>query len=301
MQGFILPELIIESIIRDGLANLKANPKVVESIFAQLTRAYASRKYGDAEIAKIKTLINDKSKEIAILFSYHEVDAKPFSYSIMVGTDSEAKSRTHLDDHYEGIEEQIVDEAELEALHRVNDLEVLSYNERTGKVTVSDSTDLSPVYRNMIYVDAAENEFPILTGINNTPGDKSFFIQKQAEVDFSEATGYIKSSLDYKAYEIRGTTSQVNLIIGVHSKDALTTKYMYILLKYFLLSRKKDLIKRGIYTMSYDGSDFNRDSQYVGDQVFSRFLTISGKIDDTWRSDEVILIDNIDIKGTPID
>jgi hypothetical protein len=301
MTGFILPELIIESIIRDGLANLKANPKVIESVFAQLTRAYANRKYGLAEITKIKALIADPSKEIAILFSYHEVDSKPYSYSIMVGTDSENKARTHLDDHFEGIEEQITDPIELEALHRVDNINVTGYDPLTGKVSVVDATDLSPVYRNMIYVDAAGTEFTILTGINNTPGDKSFFIQKQAEVDFVTPTAYIRSSLDYKAYEVRGTTSAVNLIVGVHSKDALTTKYLYILLKYFLLSRKKDLIKRGIYTVTYDGSDFNRDSQFTGDQVFSRFLTISGKIDDIWRSDEVILIDNIEINGVPVE
>ncbi len=298
MQGFILPELIIESIIRDGLANIKANPTIIDSVFAQLTRAYASRKYGASEIEKIKGLIN---KEIAVLFSYHEVDAQPMAYSIMIGADNENKQRTHIDDHYEELVENIADADELQALHRVDNIEVLSYEERTGKVTVADTTDLSPVYKNMLFVDAGDTEYIILGGINNTPGDKSFFIQKQAELTISGSDAHIKSSLDYKQYEVKGTTSAVNLVLGVHSKDALTTKYLYILLKYFILSRKKDLIKRGFYLATYDGSDFNRDSQFVGDHVFTRFLTVGGKIDDTWRSDEVVLIDNIVINPIPID
>src|SRR5690606_33451140 len=190
-------------------------------------------------------------------------------------------------DDYEELTEEIADPDELEALHRVENIQVLSYDELTGKVTVHDSTDLSPVYKGMIYVDSAGNEFTIEGGINNSSGDKSFFIQKQAEVDFSDNTGLIKSSLDYKQFEVKGVTSDTQLIIGCHSKDALTTKYLYILLKYFIFSRKKDMIKRGFYLATYNGSDFNRDSAYVGDQVYTRFLTVSGKVDDTWRSDQV--------------
>lgn len=298
MQGFIIPELVIESLIRDGLKNVQDDPTIIDSIFSQLTRAYNTRKYGQPEIEKIKALV---LKEIAVVFSYHEVDQKPLSISIMVGSDNEHRQRAHLDDHYEQVEEPIVDAEELEALHRVDDITVLSYDELTGKVTVSDATNLSPVYKGMLFVDADENEFVILGSINNTVGDKSFFIDKLAEVDFSTPTSFIKSSLDYKKYELRGVTGDINLVLGCHSKDALTTKYLYTLLKYFILSRKHDMIKRGVYLASYSGSDFNRDQQFIGDQMFTRFLTITAKVDDTWRSDQVVLIDNIEVDPIAIE
>lgn len=298
MQGFILPELIVESLIRDGIQNVRNDPTIIDSVFAQLTRAYNSRKYGETEITKIKALLQ---KEIAVMFSYHEVDAKVPCFSIMIGSDTEHKPRAHLSDDYESFDEQIVDAAELEALHRVDNMHVLSFDPLSGKVTVDDLTNLSPVYKGMIYVDSIGTEHDILGGINNTPGDKSFFIGKLDEVDFSTSTGIIKSSLNYERYELKGVTGDVQLVIGAHSKDALTTKYLYILLKYFLLSRKKDMIKRCMYLSTYSGSDFNRDSQHVGDQVFTRFLTLSAKIDDTWRSDQVILIDNIEVTAIPIE
>lgn len=298
MNGFNIPELIIESIIRDGLENVKANPAILDDVFSQLTRSYNSRKYGQTEVDKIKQLV---IKDIAVLFSYHQVDSKSPCFSIMIGGDNEDKRRAHVDDFYEEAVEEIVDADELAALHRVDNIQVLSYDDQTGKITVADATDLSMIYRYMQFVDAAANEFQIEGGINNTPGDKSFFIQKQAELDFSTATSFIKSSLDYKQFEVRGVTSDVNLVIGAHSKDALTTKYLYILLKYFILTRKKDMIKRGLYLATYTGSDFNRDSSYVGDQVYTRFLTMMGKVDDTWRSDQVVLIDNIEVEATPVD
>lgn len=298
MRGFNIPELIIESLIRDGIQNVRDDETIIDDIFAQLTRSYASRKYGQTEIDKIKTMI---AKEIAVVFSYNEVDAKVPCFSIMIGSDNEDKRRAHLNDHYEEIIEEITDADELEALHRVDDITVLSYDPLSGKVLVSDATDLSSIYKGMLFVDADSAEHTILGGINNAIGDKSFFIQKNDEVDFSTPTSFIKSNLDYKQYEVKGLTSDIQLIIGAHSKDALTTKYLYILLKYFIFSRKADMIKRGIVVSSYNGSDFNRDSQFVGDHVFTRFLTVSGKVDDLWRSDQVVLIDNIQINGTPVE
>ena len=298
MQGFILPELVIESLIRDGLKNVQDDPTIIDSIFSQLTRSYNTRKYGTPEIDKIKQLI---LKEVAVVFSYHEVDQKPLSISIMVGSDTEHKPRAHLDDFYEEVQTELVDTEELEALHRVENINVLSYNQLTGQIIVADSTDLSPAYRYMIFVDASGTEFQIEGGICNDIGNKSFFIQKLAEVDFSTATSYIKSSLDYKRHEVRGVSGDTTLVLGCHSKDALTTKYLYILLKYFILSRKHDMIKRCMYLASYSGSDFGRDSQFLGDQVFTRFLTITAKVDDTWRSDQVVLIDNIEVDADPVE
>jgi hypothetical protein len=298
MQGFIIPELIIESVIRDGLQNVRADKTILDSIFAQLTRAYNTQKYGTAEIAKIKALVD---RDIAVLYSYNEVDAKDLAITIMVGSDNESKPRAHLGDLYEEVQEQIADPVELQALHRVDNLNVTGFDPLTGKVSVTDAMNLANVYHGMIYVDSAGTEHDVLGGIVNVNGSKGFLIGKQDEVDFSTATGYIKSSLNFKQYEVKGVSGDVNLVIGCHAKDALTAKYLYVLVKYFILSRKPDLIKRCFYLASYSGSDFNRDSSYVGDRVYTRFLMVTGKVDDTWRSDQVQLIDNIEVTVIPVD
>jgi hypothetical protein len=297
MLGFVIPELIIESLIRDGIQNTISDPRIIDDLFSGLTKSY-NRKYGSAEIAKIKALLQ---KEIAIVYSYNQVDQKPITISIMIGSDTEAKNLARIGDYEEGITEEIANPTELQALHRVNNLQVTAYDPNSGQVSVVDGTDLSVVYANMIYVDSIGTEHDIVGGIDNTPGSKMFHVNKGDEVDFSNASGYIRSSLDYKVYEVRGVTGDVNMVLGVHSKDALTTKYLYVLLKYWILSRKFDMIKRGLFLASYSGSDFNRDQQFIGDQVYTRFLTITGKVEDTWRSDQVVLIDNIEVDADPIE
>jgi hypothetical protein len=296
-MSFIIPELIVESLIRDGLLNIKTKPEIIDDIFSQLTKGY-NRKYGTAELEKIKAFVQ---KDFAVVYSYSQVDHQKNTISIMVGSDNEDKGRDSIGDYREPLTVQIADPVALAALVKVDDIEVLSYDPTTGKITVADTTDLSEVYRGLIFVDNEDNEFPIIGGINNEPGDKSFFIQKQAEIVTDDPTSSIKSSLDYEQYEVKGITSDVTLVLGVHSKDVLTTKYMYVLLKYFLVSRKADMVKRGLIVSTLSGSDFHRDSQFAGDQVYVRFLTITGKVEDLWRSDQVQLIDNIEIDCEPVE
>lgn len=296
MRGFIVPELIIESIIRDGIQNVNNDPTIIDDLFAQLTRTYSAKKYGQTEIDKIKEMVK---KEIAVVYTYSQIDQFPISFSIMIGSDTENARGDSIDDYLESAEEQIVDADELQALHKVDDLEVLDYDPISGKVSVSDATDLTSVYRYMIYTDASENEFTIINAVSNEIGNKFFFIEKGSEPDYSENTGFIRSNLDYKEYEVKGIRSNVKMVVGAHSKDVLTTKWMYVLLKYFIVSRKKDIIKRGLICSMVDGSDFARDSDFEGDKVFTRFLTISGQVDDIWRSDQVQLIDHIEIDAKP--
>ena len=297
-MGFRFPDLIVESIIRDGLERVKADNTLLDDVFEDLTAAYADRKYGSAEIDKIKTLINEKN--IAVVHSFHEGAAKSPCYSIQLGMDGENKQEARLGDLDEELQEQIVDPVKLDALKRVDNLIPTAYDPLTGKVSVPDTADMSMVRKMFIYEDGAGTEFEVLSGISNTPGNKFFFIAKDASPDIVNE-GFIRTFLDFTQIEIRGVTHDVKIMLGVHTKEALLTKYLYTLLKYFILSRKDDIIKRGFFLASLSGSDFTRDLVYEGDMVFNRFLTVSGKVEDMWRSDDVELIDSVVINATAVD
>ena len=89
--------------------------------------------------------------------------------------------------------------------------------------------------------------------------------------------------IDEDNFDIGATHSNIQIMLGVHTKDALITKYLYTIVKYILLSKKEDLINRCLINMSYSGSDFTRNLQYKGDIIFDRFLTVSGRIEDNWK------------------
>ena len=85
--------------------------------------------------------------------------------------------------------------------------------------------------------------------------------------------------------------------VGIHTKEQLLTKYLYHLTKYFILSSKLDLIRQNFIIATFRGSDFSRDASWQGDHVYTRFLNISGKTEDSWIDlDEVLAgIEQVDI------
>lgn len=293
-MGIHLPDLIVESIIRDGIEFLKQNPDRVDDIFKPLTRIYNQRKYGQTEIAKIKAML--ATKNIAVVHSFHEAASKSPCYSIQLGAEGEAKDRAHLEDFEEDVRVELTGD-DLAAYEKINPLTPTAYDPITGKISVPDAADMSLVHPKYVFVDAADVEHEIRPGVSNVDGNKFFFVAKQSPVDIS-GPGLIRSFITYSQHEQKGDSSAVNLLIGVHAKDALLTKYLYAILKYIFKSRKKDLIKRGIVNSTFQGSDFTRDLRYEGDMVFTRFFTLSGQVDDTWRADDVELIDAVEVDAS---
>ena len=85
--------------------------------------------------------------------------------------------------------------------------------------------------------------------------------------------------------------------IGIHTKEQLLTKYLYNITKYFILSAKEDLIRQNFIIATFRGSDFTRDASWQGDHVYTRFLNISGKTEDSWvnLNEIVASLDNINL------
>lgn len=290
--GFNMPELIVESIIRDGFQNIKDDLTIIDRLFSQLARTYNQEKYGTTEIDKIKTMVQ---KPIAVVYDYGEVDAHPMTYSIMIGADDEDRRRAHMNDF---AEQSIA--AKTPAIV-VPSFVPTSYDPNSGLVRVPDGVDLTNGFKGQIFVDNASNEFELEGGVNNLPGQKCFVLAKHLTIDLG-GNCLIRSFVNFTRFEVKQLTSDVKLVIGVHSKDALTTKYLYLLLKYFIFSRKFDMISRGLYVASFNGSDFTRDKTYQGDKVYTRFCTVIGKVDDRWRADEVQVVEQVDdSQVVPID
>jgi hypothetical protein len=294
-MSFIIPDLIIESILRDGFNNARRDNTVIDDIFEDLTLAFNSKKYGESEVEKIKKIINDQ--EVSIVHSFNLVNSNLPCISIQLADDRENENEAHMGNYVSNLVLPLTDPDELAALIYVDDITPTSYNVLTGAVLVPDSVNLAGVHANLLFEDSAGAIHTIIGGIINEPGSKQFMVEKGGSVALGSG-GIIKSSLDYKIYQKRGNIESTQLILGIHTKEALLTKYLYILVKYFMLSRRDDLIARGLQLNTYTGSDFTRNMEYVADVVYTRFFNVSGRVQHQWRSDKVQLIDNVEVNVT---
>lgn len=290
-MSFRVPDLIVESILRDGLANARRDESVLDDVFSDLTLAFASKKYGDAEIDKIKKIF--QNQEVSIVHSFNLTASNLPCISIQLADDREDSSRAHIGDHTQFYDVMFTPEEQAKAIF-VSSFQPTSYNPNTGIVKVPDSVNLAQVYANLLFVDQAGVQHVILGGISNETGSKQFIIEKNGEVSLSNGA-IIKTSIDHNTYEIKGNVESSQIILGIHTKEALLTKYLYTMVKYIILSRKKDMTIRGFSLTTYNGSDFHRNMDYLGDTVFTRFFNISGVLQHAWRSDKVQLIDSVDI------
>ena len=291
-MGFPLADLVIESIIRDGFADIRRDPEIIEDVFAPLTMAYASKKYGESELEKIKDLV--LKRQVSIVHAFNAVDAKIASISIQLASDVEVEREASMS-NFRGLKDvEFTDPAKIAGKQVVGDITPTAYDSATGKLSLPDTVNLSAVTINQLYVDPDGAEFVILGGINNTVGQKQVLIDAGVTINLG-AGGAINSSIFFDRYSTNITTEQFEVILGIHSTEPLITKYLYTLIKYITLSRKKDLCTRGIYLGTYKGSDFSRNTQYVGDQVYTRFFHLTGRIQPTWRQDKIQLIDNVQV------
>ncbi len=289
---FVFPELVIESVIRDGLANLRKNKAAVDRIFAQLAEPYLDAKYGQREINRIRKLID--TKEISVVHNLSDVEAKSPAFSIQLGMDVEDQKLALLGDHDGTVSEDITDPDELAALIKLEDGVIQAYDQASGEAQFSLDTDLSEVSKGNVLHDASGTEWTVQQVVS-TDDQRSVFLAKGSDVDYSDFVS-IKSSITTHQYEERSIRSDEQVIVGVHAKDALTCKYLYVLLKFFMNSRRGTLVERGLIVSSFHGSDFTKNLQYMGDQAYNRFYTVTGKIEDRWRDSEGQQIENVTVR-----
>lgn len=291
---FVLADLVIESVIRDGMTAVRNDPSIIDDVFSDMKRSFLAKKYGERELNKLKELF--QKKEVSIVHAFHLVTSNVPCISIQLVDDTEDRDKAHLDDFEDDVRTPITDPEELADLVRVSPVLALDYDPLSGIVTIDDSVNLDSVYVHMIFEDAAGAEYEILGGIDNTPGQKKLLLDKNlTDLDISGPC-QIKSSINFKQHEKRGTVETERILLGIHTKEPLLTKYLYILVKYFLLSRKKDLIDRDFQLSTFSGSDFTRNLDYGADAVFTRFLTVTGMIQNSWTSDKVTPIDHVDVQ-----
>ena len=299
-MGFSLPDLVVESIIRDGLQNLRNRPELIDRIFSELGRPYADRKYGQAELQRLRDYISAKGQDIAVVHSFHEAAAKTPSISIQLGREAQPENKQYLGDGAGDLVQTLTDAQKLADLVKVSNLTPTSFDSTTGMVRVADTVNLTDVRPGFLYRDGSQTDFVIQPGISNVAGDKFFNILPGSNPNIAQA-GEIRSFILTEEFEVMGTVQHANIMIGCHSKEALLAKYLYVLVKFFLKSRTPDLIARCFDNPTIEGSDFARDLKYQGDHVFVRFLTLKGRTEDTWRTDEVDLIDTVEVDPTPVD
>lgn len=108
--------------------------------------------------------------------------------------------------------------------------------------------------------------------------------------------------------EIQTGVSTVSLDIGIHadkSKDHVL--WMYYILTYVFYKEKILGRKLGLQLFTFRASDYNKESKYMADNVWSRWIRFRCTVQNYLDGDELVIPDSIDIdldadaSGAPIE
>ena len=289
----ILPDLVLETVIRDGLELVRRKPEMLERIFGTLTNDNLQMKYGEAEINRIKEWI--ENKEIAVVQAFSQVTTNMPCVSIQLLAEDEDIPLATLDD-YSGQEEETFDECGEETPIVIPSLTASSFDAVDSRLNFADGVDLSAIHPNLIVRDIDGNDFIVLSPISEEAGDQFITIDydasdpEQTPPNITQPLEVI-SSINSHIYELNSTREQSRLLLGIHTEERLTTVYLFNLIKWVILARKADLEANCLELSTYNASDFTRNEAFAGDIVFSRYMTFKSMLEHEWRADEIDQID----------
>lgn len=289
MLGITPTEFVLETIIRDGLGDLRANPDKFDKLFMKFTQAHFNNQYGQDHIEMLKTYIQEA--KIRIVHSYSQVPTYAPCFSLQILRSEESERDQQFGDY---IGDDEVDKTPTQILDPVTPT---AYEAVTGKLSIDDAINLGSIAPLMVFVDADSNEFAI-TGVSNLAGNKYIIVDKNATIN-STSDGKIQSPVSITRTERRMIRLRESVSIGCHATDQVhLAKYLYYILVFIIKTRTSQLIDRGIELDKGSGNMFDRVDDAGNQNIYSRFLDISCLTEFEWDDGEVNLIDCFDLDLT---
>lgn len=287
-MSFALSEFLVESILRYGLKDLREGNELeyaLEDIYGTLLTPLLSTKYGQQQVDKLRTYIKNAQISIVHALPVH-ADTKLPQISIHIMSDIEDEGDAFLGD---AVEEE---EISLEPETIVGIFTADSYDKNTGLIFVNNSIDLTNVRWNRWYIDGDGTEHRIDTPVSNESGNKYFSIEKGLQ-SINLTDGKIVSAIDREVYISNTIPARETLMFGVHSENALLTKFLYHLTKYVFYKYKEKFQENSFKLMKLEGSDFTQAMQLLPDHVYSRFITMSFLVYNKFRQRKGFVLDSI--------
>lgn len=287
-QGDVFFRRVIELVLRD----IRQNPWLIDDILSDfVTDPMLSGIYGQKEIENAKKWITDN--EISV-FLPHRMDLEKMPcVTIAIGANMEDRSLARMADLTHIVETLNPTQAGKVVPYIISPFLYTSYDQTTGFFEVPNTVNLLIVQPGMAIINPQTGMGFIITSKNND----GFSIAAGTVINFP-TIGIIP---EYRIYKARReiATFQENISIGCHVHgDPNALLWLYSIMMYGLLRYREGLIEsRNFQISNLQTTDMIRNDafQSFGENVYSRFITITGQVENTWIKAPKRVIEAINI------
>lgn len=290
-QGDVMIKTAIELAVED----IKKNPWIIDDIFSDfINNPLLRQKYGQKEIERAREyILNNKIN----FYMNLRMDNEEFPcVTVKMGDSREDEALATLGD-----QTLCVDEFEPEDIKRpiafiVKPFKVVSYDQATGVIVAEDNVEnFNFINEGMIAVDPKTgNGYKVLERLD----DKSFRIAAGSVLDVEE----LAIVPEYQIYRARreGIKNKEMYNIGCHAHgDPANLIFIFNLVKYAILRYREGLFEHNNFQLStIRCTDMIKNEAFRADNVYSRYIQISGQVEEDWIKTPYRVIEVIQLADT---
>lgn len=289
--GIFQGDLIIKTAIELSFEDMRKNPWLIEDVFASLnTNPILAQRYGMKEIARAKEFIMNTNIPV---YMHHRLDKMEYPcVTISIGNSNEDKTLSTLGDGSVAFEDYDPSDIGRPIKPIVPAFTPVSYDKDSGIVEIP--TDLDQyryVGQGMLLADPKTGGAFIISGKAGTNG-----------VQITPGSKLPKGKLviipQYPAYRARRerATSQEQYNIGCHAHgDPSLLIFLFSVVKYSLYRYREGLLEYNNFQLStLTCTDMIRNDNMQEENIYSRWITLSGQVEESWVKTPKRFIEAID-------
>jgi len=286
-------DLIIKQAIELGLEDIRKNPWLLDDVMGQFTKdSRLVKAYGQKEVDACKEWFLNNRIEINLRFR-QDKDQFP-CITIGLGSSSEMEDMKHMADLSTEIEELMPNQIGKPIPYIVKPFVPVSYDSDRGLMVVGSDTSTRKVREGQLIVDPATgNAYPIVSITA-----EGLFIAEGTELTANKFAIIPK----YQSYKVRREHSffQETYSIGCHVVGEPTQLlWLHAITMYSLLRYKESLLEgREFAQATFQSTDMAPNNSFGpagGDNVFSRYINMSGMVENSWIKTPARTIEAVEV------
>jgi len=268
-------DLEIQGVLSSGLAYVRAHPEVLNEVFERWREPHLRTLYGEAEIGRVRKWF--LGTDIPVVLSWGLQNVQLPCISIHLAQDPERVEAAALSDSA-GLLDHWVPQPVI-----VPSFVPLHYDP-AGVVTAPPGVKLHQLRPGLVLVDAKGEEYYITSPI--APPTFTIDLSDPNTTPVNPQTLYIKAGPGQlnKADEAYSSRFMGHVDIGFHADvDFQTVLWLYYIIEWVLFRFKLDMERNGIQLQTFSGSEFAKDSKFLPENIYSRWMRFSAQVYVEWK------------------
>jgi len=286
--GIHQSDVIIRSALEVALADIRANPWLLDYVFASLPQdSLTWKQYGEKDVAEAKKWFLSTQVDVSVLPTFNESKWPKITIELM--DSSEVQPEASIGDvNYTPIEQN---DSSWPALNE-QPITPVSYVPSTGIVKLGADPEFF-IFPGMFLVDRVGQPHEIIEVIDT----KTFKIDPGTVADLSRSN--IKSKRPAWNVAVESASFKETYRIGVHVQNEPSSLIWLHSIVVFALQRYKQILMeaRGLERTTFGSSQVGRDERFDAENIFSRYISLSGYVRHFWPKAVSRTIDGMEFDG----